>query len=77
MIPHEFCGFNQLGIHLKTTKTEAQKIFQEVGDKAAESVACVHLAQALAGGGGGEVLGFTSFVSPVLVNHYCGDGVAF
>ncbi|CAE7892531.1 der [Symbiodinium sp. KB8] len=25
---------------------EAQKIFQEVGDKAAESVACVHLAQA-------------------------------
>ena len=48
-----------------------------MGDKAAESVACVHLAQALAGGGGGEVLGFTSFVSPVLVNHYCGDGVAF
>ena len=25
---------------------QAQKIFQEVGDKAAESVACVHLAQA-------------------------------
>lgn len=47
---------------LVTSSVEAQKIFQEVGDKAAESVACVHLAQALvaggAGGGGVEVLGF-------------------
>ena len=31
-------------------RCQAQKMFQEVGDKAAESVACVHLAQAMHGG---------------------------
>ena len=42
---------------LRGGRFQAQKIFQEVGDKAAESVACVHLAQAEIDGCRGKMFG--------------------